>query len=254
MNRRRHPDRDVGRLYGKVRITSEPYSNAIIITANSGENLAAVEEVLRQLDVPSESGETTFRVGLRFADASTMANSVNILFAKGGSPPLRPPANNNQNQNGQQNQQQQGQGQQSAAQSTFEITEQTKEESYYPWLGGQPDNPRNSNDTRAQRPVSDLIGRVRVVSDPRSNSLLISANVHFFPQVLKLIEEMDVPTAEVMIEARIVEVSSDFLDQLGVRWSPNGTASFTGSDNDNGLVAGTTGQYQTGFGGRSAVE
>src|SRR5207248_1154905 len=37
-------DRDVGRLYGKVRITSEPHSNALIITANSSENLAAVEE------------------------------------------------------------------------------------------------------------------------------------------------------------------------------------------------------------------
>src|ERR1035441_7088265 len=68
------PDRDVGRLYGKVRITSEPYANAIIVTSNSGENLAAVEEVLRQLDVPSQAGETTFRIGLRFADASVMAN------------------------------------------------------------------------------------------------------------------------------------------------------------------------------------
>src|SRR5205814_7654778 len=46
-------DRDVGRLYGKVRITSEPYSNTIIITSNSKENLAVVEEVLKQLDSPS---------------------------------------------------------------------------------------------------------------------------------------------------------------------------------------------------------
>ena len=44
------PDRDVGRLYGKVRITSEPYSNTIIITSNSKENLAVVEDVLNQLD------------------------------------------------------------------------------------------------------------------------------------------------------------------------------------------------------------
>jgi type II secretion system protein D len=246
-------DRDVGRLYGKVRITSEPYSNAIIIAANSAESLAAVEEVLRQLDVPSQAGETTFRLGLRFADASILANSVNILFAKGGSPAMHQQANNNPNQPNQQQQQQQGQGQQTESQSNFEITQQTKEESYYPWLGGQPDNPRSANDTRAQRPVSDLIGRVRVVPDARSNSLLISANVHFFPQVMKLIEEMDVPTAEVMIEARIVEVSSDFLDQLGVRWSPDGTASFTANDNDNSLVASTTGQYQAGFGGKTAV-
>ena len=79
-------DRDVGRLYGKVRITSEPYSNTLIITSNSKENLAAVEEVLKQLDTPSDAGESTLRIGLRFAKASTLANSINILFAKNGSP------------------------------------------------------------------------------------------------------------------------------------------------------------------------
>ena len=39
-------DRNVGRLYGKVRITSEPYTNSLIVTANSPEHLAALEEVL----------------------------------------------------------------------------------------------------------------------------------------------------------------------------------------------------------------
>ncbi|HEX4120411.1 MAG TPA: secretin N-terminal domain-containing protein [Verrucomicrobiae bacterium] len=242
-------DRDVGRLYGKVRITSEPYANAIIVTANSLENLEAVEEVLKQLDVPSEAGESTFRVGLRFADAPVMANSINILFAKGGSPAIRPSGQQNQNNNNNntaQNQQQ-NQTQQTDSQNNFEITEQNKEEGYYPWIGGQPDNPR-ANDTRAQRPVSDLIGRVRVVPDQRSNSLLISANVHFFPQLLKLIEEMDVPTAEVMIEARIVEVSSGLLDQVGVRWSPN-TSTFTANDYDNSIIASPSASYQKAFGG-----
>jgi general secretion pathway protein D len=249
------PDRDAGRLYGKVRITSEPYSNAIIVTANSLENLAAVEEVLRQLDVPSEAGESTFRIGLRFADAQTMANNINILFAKGGSPALRaagqPNPNNNNNNNNQQTQQQ-NQNQQSDALNNFEITEQTKEEGYFPWIGGQPDNPR-PNDTRAQRPVSDLIGRVRVVPDQRSNSLLISANVHFFPQLLKLIQEIDVPTAQVMLDARIVEVSSGLLDQLGVRWGSNGTNNFTANDYDNSVIGSSTATYQSGFGGKTQV-
>src|SRR5205823_2876782 len=78
---------NAGRLYGKVRITSEPYANAIIVTSNSPENLGAVEDVLKQLDVPSQAGESTLRLGLRFAKASTVANSINILFAKNGSPP-----------------------------------------------------------------------------------------------------------------------------------------------------------------------
>lgn len=83
-------DRDVGRLYGKVRFTSEPYANAIIVTSNSKENLVVVEDVLKQLDQPSEASESTLHIGLRYAKASTVANSINILFARNGSPPMRP--------------------------------------------------------------------------------------------------------------------------------------------------------------------
>ena len=61
------------------------------------------------------------------------------------------------------------------------------------------------------------------MADERGNALLISANVHFFPQVLKLINELDAPSDQVLIEARIVEVSSDYLDKLGVRYSPDGS-------------------------------
>lgn len=247
-------DKDVGRLYGKVRITSEPYSNALIVTSNSKENLAAVEDVLKQLDQPSEAGESTFRIGLRFADSSTVANSINILFAKGGSPPLRAVAQPGQQNGAQQQNQQSGQPQAQAnsISSTFDLEQDAKQDGYYPWLGGQPENTRTADGRTTVRPVSDLVGKVRVVPDPRSNSLLISANVHFFPQVLKLIEDLDAPTAQVMIEARIVEVSSDFLDQLGVRWSPNGST-FTAADYDNSFLATSTGQYTKGFGGTTTV-
>ncbi|HTL56945.1 MAG TPA: secretin N-terminal domain-containing protein, partial [Candidatus Limnocylindrales bacterium] len=226
-------DRDVGRLYGKVRITSEPYSNTLIITSNSRESLAVLEEVLKELDVPSEAGESTLRVQLKFAKSANVANSINILFAKNGSPPLRQQTPPNQPQpNTPQQQQQQG----GISQTSFALEQESKEEGYYPWLGGQPDAPRSADGRNATRPVSDLVGRVRAVADLRSNSLLISANVHFFPQVMKLIEELDAPTAQVLIEARIVEVSSDFLDKLGVRWSPDGSKVFTADDYDNSLL------------------
>lgn len=95
-------DKNVGRLYGKVRITSEPYSNTIIITSNSKESLAAVEDVLKRLDAPSQAGESTLRVVLKHAKASTVANSLNVLFAKSGSPALRPSNPNPQQNPGQQ--------------------------------------------------------------------------------------------------------------------------------------------------------
>ena len=245
-------DRDVGRLYGKVRITSEPYSNAIILTSNSKENLAVVEDLLKQLDVPSQAGESTLRVGLRFAKSAIVANSINVLFAKVGSPPLRPVAQ--PGQPNAQTQQQQQQGQQSNPfQNSFRLEQETKEDGYFPWLGGQPENTRTADGRNAPRPVSDLVGKVRVVADQRSNSLLISANVHFFPQVMRLIEELDIPTAQVLIEARIVEVSSDYLDKLGVRWSPDGSKTFTASDYDNSVLINTKAQYARGFGRNTTV-
>lgn len=250
-NQSDNTDRDVGRLYGKVRITSEPYSNAIIVTSNSKENLAVVERILEQLDVPSQAGESTLRVGLKYANASTVAKSINILFAKNGSPPLRP--NNQQQPNGVNPQPQQQQAGNVSSQAGFDLEEESKEEGYFPWLGGPPDNTRNSDGRSTSHPVSDLVGRVRAVADDRSNALLISANVHFFPQVLKLLDDLDAPTAQVMIEARIIEVSSDFLDKLGVRWSPDGSQVFTADDYDNSILAHTQAQYQKGFGGNTTI-
>jgi general secretion pathway protein D len=246
------PDRDVGRLYGKVRITSEPNSNALIVTANSKENLAAVEEIINQLDKPPEAGESTLHVGLKFAKAIDLANSINIIFAKNGSPPLRAVAQQNQqNNSGSQTPQQQQQG--SSSQTGFDLGTETKIDGYFPWLGGQPDNALRSSDSRTVRPVSDLVGRVRAVADERSNALMISANVHFFPQILKLIADLDAPTDQVLIEARLVEVSSDFLDKLGVRWSPDGSQTFVGDELDNSLMASGKGQYQRGFGANTKV-
>ena len=250
---------DAGRLYGKVRITSEPYSNTILVTSNSKENLAVVQQVLDQLDSPSEAGESTLHVPLMFAKAAVVARNVNILFAKNGSPPLRPTTqqpqnNNNANYNGTAQSQQQTE----SSQSSFLLEQEIKEEGYFPWLGGQADGSSRGgggggNDRNSPRPVSDLVGRIRVVADERGNALLVSANVHYFPQVLKLINDLDAPSDQVLIEARIVEVSSDYLDKLGVRYSPDGSKVFTSDDYDNSIIAHSSGNYTKGFGGPTAV-
>lgn len=242
---------DAGRLYGKVRITSEPYSNTILVTSNSKENLAVVEDVLNQLDSPSEAGESTLHIPLMFAKAGVVARNINILFAKNGAPPFRQTAQQQQQNNGNPGQQQNQQNSDSS-QSAFALAQDVKEEGYYPWIGGQPDSTRNG-DRNSPRPVSDLVGRVRAVADERGNALLISANVHFFPQVLKLINQLDAPSDQVLIEARIVEVSSDYLDKLGVRYSPDGSKVFTADDYDNSLLANFSGKYSKGFGGNTIV-
>jgi general secretion pathway protein D len=247
------PDRDVGRLYGKVRITSEPASNALIIAANSQENLDAVIEVIKKLDRPSEAGDTTFHIKLNFGNAAKIANRINILFAKGGSPALRAP--NQPNQNNANNPPQQQQPQSATPTDDFSLQQVDKEDPYYSWLGGQPDNPRGGySESRAgDRPASDLVGRVRVVPNELGNSLLVTANLHLFTQVSKMIEEMDVPPAQVLIDAKLVQISADYLDNMGVRFSPNGSQVFSGSDYQNSLMPQIGGTYQQGVGGTTLV-
>lgn len=231
---------DVGRLYGKVRITSERYSNSIIVTANSEENLRAVQAILEELDQPSQAGDSTLRVGLKFADAIKVANSLNILFARGGAPPLagvQPPQGQPDNRNQQPNTA-------NTTQDSFQLEREEDEQTYFPWLGGQPDTA-----SETERPASDLIGRVRVVPDKRSNSIMLTANVHYFPQVLKLINELDTPTAQVLIETKIIEVSSDFRDRFGVRWSPDGDQVFDAEDMDGSIAPSLAAAYRRVFSG-----
>jgi type II secretion system protein D len=250
------PERDVGRLYGKVRITSEAAANALIITANSQENLDAVIAVVKELDKPSAAGDTTYHIKLNFGNAQKIANRINILFAKNGSQALRPV--NQPNQNGANPQPQQPpQGQQNTPNADdFSLEQVVKEDPYYSWLGGPPDANSGrfgSSDRNNERPVSDLVGKVRVVPDEASSSLLVTANVHLFAQVSKMIEEMDVPPAQVLIDAKLVQISANYLDQIGVRYSPNGSQVFSGADYQNSFMPTLGGTYQKGVGGNTIV-
>ncbi|HUA64636.1 MAG TPA: secretin N-terminal domain-containing protein [Alphaproteobacteria bacterium] len=248
-------NQSVGRLYGKVRVASDPYSNTIIVSADSQEDLQALENVIDQLDAPSDTGESTMHVGLKFARAADVANDVNVLFAEQGSPPLNPQSpqnqqNNNNNNNGSQNQQTPGT---SSFEDSFNLAAENAVQPYYPWLGGQSaDQNGFGNNRTTPLEVSDLVGRVRAVADVGNNAVIVSANLHFFPEILKLLTQMDAPVSQVSIEARIVEVSSDYLKQLGVQFSPNGSV-FTANDYDNSFLIGANAAYQQGFGGKSTV-
>ena len=60
-------------------------------------------------------------------------------------------------------------------------------------------------------------GSVQVVA--RTNSLLIKDTQAKLDELRALIEQVDIPIRQVMIEARIVTLSSDFKEELGVKWS-----------------------------------
>lgn len=65
--------------------------------------------------------------------------------------------------------------------------------------------------------------RGSVISDERTNSLLITDTDEVLKKAEKLVRELDVAPAQVMIEGKIVEAVETFSRTLGINWSASGT-------------------------------
>jgi type IV pilus assembly protein PilQ len=83
--------------------------------------------------------------------------------------------------------------------------------------------------------ASILSQRGSVVVDPRTNTLIIKELPDFMDTVLAIIDQVDVPEPQVMIEARIVETTKRFNRTLGISWSFDAVAN-AASGNTTGLV------------------
>jgi type II secretory pathway component GspD/PulD (secretin) len=57
-----------------------------------------------------------------------------------------------------------------------------------------------------------------LASDPRTNTLIITDVPEVFPQVEQIIAELDKKTPQILIEAQIVEINTDRLNELGIEW------------------------------------
>jgi type IV pilus secretin PilQ/predicted competence protein len=64
--------------------------------------------------------------------------------------------------------------------------------------------------------------RARIIVDTRTNQLIISEIPQFLQTMRNLIDTVDVPTRQVVIEARIVEATKQFAQSYGVDWGFNG--------------------------------
>lgn len=64
--------------------------------------------------------------------------------------------------------------------------------------------------------------RARIIVDQRTNQIIVSEIPQYLTTIQHLIETIDVPTRQVMIEARIVEASKVFQQQYGFQWGFEG--------------------------------
>ncbi len=73
-----------------------------------------------------------------------------------------------------------------------------------------------------------LSSRGRVILDERTNSLIITDTANNIEEIRRLVQRIDKPARQVLIESRIVIASSNYLENIGIRWG--GYTNHFGSD------------------------
>jgi type IV pilus assembly protein PilQ len=95
-----------------------------------------------------------------------------------------------------------------------------------------------------------LTSRGNLSTDPRTRSIIVKDIPSSLEEVQKLIVTLDKPTPQVLIEARMVEVSKNFDYELGVEWGGYWTPTATKSAFN---LVGSTSSGATGINGSQAV-
>ncbi|OGR96525.1 MAG: hypothetical protein A2016_00700 [Elusimicrobia bacterium GWF2_62_30] len=93
--------------------------------------------------------------------------------------------------------------------------------------GGGNSAPSANSDDRERTSGIAIIGIVRSVlskkngkisTDPRTNTLIVTDVPEVFPQVEQIIAELDKKAPQILIEAQIVEINTERVNELGIEW------------------------------------
>ncbi|PIU20249.1 MAG: hypothetical protein COT18_03235, partial [Elusimicrobia bacterium CG08_land_8_20_14_0_20_59_10] len=58
----------------------------------------------------------------------------------------------------------------------------------------------------------------KIATDPRTNTLIVTDVPEVFPQVEQIISELDKKAPQILIEAQIVEINTERVNELGIEW------------------------------------
>jgi general secretion pathway protein D len=179
-----------------------------------------IEDLVRELD-KAEMAEIPKVIELKFSDPEELCEILNAMFAEAGtSASLR--------------RSDVGLSEYSMQETTDTTSGQnTSQDQYTPWWSGS--GARRTVDE--EMPISNVIGRIRFVPEPRTKAILVLSPPEFMPEIEKLIEELDVPGKQVMVKAIIVEVDHSNMTSLGMQFAPTGSEGLAFGNYDEDTIA-----------------
>lgn len=107
--------------------------------------------------------------------------------------------------------------------------------------GRTTDNVNSSNNLSLEGLLSE---RGSVVADDRTNTLVVNDTTDNLDKIRRLVDTLDQPVKQVMVEARVVRATTSFSKELGVKWGILGGVTAGGkgvyTNSSTGLLGSTT--------------
>ena len=94
----------------------------------------------------------------------------------------------------------------------------------------------NQQSNNQQEDISNLIGNVRIVSETRTNSLLVTTSAQYFESINTLINDLDKEISQVLVEILIVEIIDVTDNEWGIDWG--NSVSLTAQGNLDAPISG----------------
>ena len=209
----------------QIKVTSDTRTNTLLVSAPA-DLLTTIARVVKDLDSGPTSEDTLFIYHLRNGQASHLEYTLNVLFG-----------NFNQNGGGSGGEQQNGGANGNGALASQGVQQSGIAKSTSSFGNASANSStinrsRNSSSSTTQRPTgggniaqatNELTGKVLVVAEPDTNSLLVTTAAKYERQVRAIIEELDHPVAQVLIKVLIAEVTHSNSEDLGVDFSAMNT-------------------------------
>lgn len=225
----------VGRLAGQFAFEAIPSAGQIAVVAKSPDNLSVIDDIIREIDKPKSVGLPAI-VSLKHVSAEEVAEQLNALLALDGTLASIPRSESGLSTGA-------GAGDSPFADDAADDAAADAENDpgsitfWWQTAREQTDNAGPSN----------LIGKLRIVPVWRQNAIMVLSPPEYRQAVIDLVEQLDQPGRQVLIQAVIAEVSRDDAEALGLRWSSS-PINQTRTDNSIGAAFTTTGTENGIFG------
>ncbi|MHB8725148.1 MAG: type II secretion system secretin GspD [Casimicrobiaceae bacterium] len=182
----------------RVSLVADPRSNSVMIRSDSAARTASVRQMIEQLDTPQRTGGNVHIIYLKNAEATEVATTLRGLYGgeQQSALPAAVPAVATRATPSMQN-----------AVSTTTTTFMSSAAAAAPLQNGA-----------ASAPAAFTAGDAVIQADIASNALVIRASEPVYNNLRAVIDRLDTRRAQVLVEALIVELSSDKAGEFGIQW------------------------------------